>query len=329
MEIPNSLSRRASIYAEKCHREANHLYDGKPYTYHLCIVNEVALKFIHLIPGAEQEEVLAGGWVHDVIEDTRQTYNDVKTATSKPVAELAYALTNNKGKNRKQRAGSAYYMGIRSTRHATFIKLCDRVANVRYSINEGSSRMAQVYVNEHPEFKRALRPGFLSWIFSSRAAGTLPVLMLGALYAFLNSRYNLPHSTFIWVIIGVIWTFIPFMLISSFIIDRRQYKELFDHLDKLIDNTRHLLTLNTVSDNTQLNHEERLKRLKLAKGGTWEDGWVPYCVTESIPCSNRYRMLKMDYGFRCPGCGNMVGWDLRRLRESPLNEFYDCEHQPK
>lgn len=142
---------QARKYASQCHRDTNHLYDGMPYTVHLASVSNVAERFKHLIPSDDWETVVAACWCHDLIEDTRQTYNDVKCATNEQVAEIVYALTNEKGKNRKERANDKYYAGIKDIPHATFVKLCDRIANVEYSI-EQNSRMAYLYKKEKSEF---------------------------------------------------------------------------------------------------------------------------------------------------------------------------------
>lgn len=146
-----SISEKARSYAIEKHRATNHYYDQYPYEFHLQMVVNAAQKFIHLIPTAAQQNVIAGCWVHDVIEDARETYNDVKKALNEDVAELAYALTNDKGRNRQERAGEKYYAGIRNTPYATFIKLCDRIANVTHSKNTGS-RMLEVYRKENPAF---------------------------------------------------------------------------------------------------------------------------------------------------------------------------------
>ena len=138
-------------YGIWCHEEANHKYDGRPYSVHLQMVYDTALKFIHLIPEIWRDDVLSACWVHDTIEDTRQTYNDVKTNTNERNAELAYAITNEKGKNRTERANDKYYDGIKQTPFATFIKLCDRIANYEYSINQ-KSRMAELYRKEMDDF---------------------------------------------------------------------------------------------------------------------------------------------------------------------------------
>ncbi len=138
-------------YATDRHLQVNHEYDEKPYTFHLNMVYEVAQMFIHLVEESERENVYCGCWVHDIIEDARETYNDVLEHTNATVAELAYALTNEKGRTRSERANDKYYQGIRDTPNATFIKLCDRIANITYSKARGSS-MLEKYRKENPHF---------------------------------------------------------------------------------------------------------------------------------------------------------------------------------
>lgn len=142
------------------HESTNHQYDKYlPYEFHLRMVHQVAKEFIHLVPkinyGPDTESldraVLLAAFGHDLIEDTRVSYNDVKEVLGFQVAELVYALTNEKGKNRKERANDKYYQGIRETEGAVFVKLCDRIANVRYGKITGS-RMVKMYHKENPNF---------------------------------------------------------------------------------------------------------------------------------------------------------------------------------
>jgi len=114
-----------------------------------------ATRFIHLIDFREQDDVLAGAWVHDIIEDARENYNDVLRSTNETVAEYAYALTNDKGKNRSERAGKKYYEGLKSYKHASFIKICDRIANTKFSKSSGGG-MFKKYKKEFEEFKKHL-----------------------------------------------------------------------------------------------------------------------------------------------------------------------------
>lgn len=149
------ISEKAAEYAIKCHTETNHKYNDKPYTYHLEEVVNVCLRFVALVPEEDHQNVISACWCHDVIEDCRQTFNNVKQATNLEVAEIVYALTNEKGKNRKERANDKYYEGIRKTPNAVFVKLCDRIANIEYSKAEGSSMFA-MYQKENKEFIKSI-----------------------------------------------------------------------------------------------------------------------------------------------------------------------------
>lgn len=146
------LEETAKNFALNCHQTTNHFYDGLPYEFHLNMVVETAKKFIHLIPENDREFVLASCWVHDTIEDTRVTYNDVKELLGEQIAEIAYALTNEKGKTRKERANFKYYTGIRETKYAAFVKICDRIANSEYSYDQQST-MFNKYKSEFEEFE--------------------------------------------------------------------------------------------------------------------------------------------------------------------------------
>lgn len=144
-------------FAIEAHSKTNHLYDGKPYSVHLAMVVLNAVKYIDCIPAQSQEDIIYACWLHDTIEDCRMTYNDIKEVAGERVASIVYAVTNEKGKNRKERANSVYYDGIRSTLYATYIKLCDRLANVQYSL-ENKSRMFDVYRKENDDFLNSLFP---------------------------------------------------------------------------------------------------------------------------------------------------------------------------
>jgi hypothetical protein len=77
--------------------------------------------------------------------------------------------------------------------------------------------------------------------------------------------------------------------------------------------------MKTVAQMEALSSNEKLVMLKEAKSGTWYDGWKPYCMM----CSTMQRMAEKNYGFECTKCKNMIGFDLTRLAESPLNKTGD------
>jgi (p)ppGpp synthase/HD superfamily hydrolase len=156
------------------HKNTNHMYsEYLPYEFHLRMVAEVANDFKHLLDdtkdyftgedyrGPKQDQVtlkeacLRAVWGHDLIEDCRVSYNDVKNKLGQEAADIIYAVTNDKGKNRKERAGVKYYQGIRDTPGAVFVKLCDRIANVQYG-KMTKSRMFEMYKKENSDFEQYL-----------------------------------------------------------------------------------------------------------------------------------------------------------------------------
>lgn len=154
MKDRSDIISEAMVYAISCHIKTGHYYDGRvPYSHHLRMVNNAATMFSHLVEAEDRDNFLAAAWTHDLIEDCRQTYNDVKHATNARVAELTYALTNEKGKNRSERASDKYYREMKEVRHAVLLKVCDRIANAKYSFDAGS-KMYEMYRRENDSFVR-------------------------------------------------------------------------------------------------------------------------------------------------------------------------------
>jgi (p)ppGpp synthase/HD superfamily hydrolase len=149
---------KARAYAIEKHKEVNQKFDGYPYSFHLQGVFEIAKEFSDILPPQDIDEVLIACWVHDLLEDTHETYNDIKEVLGETAAEYSFTLQNEKGRNRAERANAKYYMGIKNYRHATFVKLCDRYFNTSYS-KEKRSSMFKKYKSEFPEFKSKLYDG--------------------------------------------------------------------------------------------------------------------------------------------------------------------------
>ena len=162
--MENKIINKAKEYAIRKHMETNHEYDGKVYETHLQMVYDFACKYTHLLPSDIIDDVLSAAWTHDIIEDCRETYNDVKNNLNENIAEITYALTNEKGKTRSERANENYYHGLRMISGATYLKVCDRMANVQYSKSTNSS-MFDRYKKENESFDLNLRIDHLNEMF--------------------------------------------------------------------------------------------------------------------------------------------------------------------
>lgn len=167
--------------AFKIHEEVNQKYDNQlPYGFHLKMTASYVSRYGYWVAEDEADVLVlyASAYLHDSIEDTRMTYNDVVrfvddfikanrrlpedvvARLKEQVPVIVYALTNEKGRNREERANDAYYKGIRETRLASFVKMCDRLANIQYTtMFVFANRMLEVYRKEHPAFIQAIGDG--------------------------------------------------------------------------------------------------------------------------------------------------------------------------
>lgn len=168
-ECRHAVSRNMAEFRPvfELHEAVAQVYDGVyPYAYHLAQVVDTAREFMPAgISGQRRRVLLLSAAMHDTMEDARMTYNDVRRfvaakyglseADTTAVAETVYALTDEKGRSRTERHNERYWQTLLATPGAVFIKMCDRLANMRYSRATGS-RMYDVYISEMPGFLRSI-----------------------------------------------------------------------------------------------------------------------------------------------------------------------------
>lgn len=118
------LLEAARNFAAEKHAAKGQLYGDSPYVVHLDAVVAVLKSF-----GVSDQTLLAAAYLHDVVEDCGVTTAEVEAEFGAGVGELVWAVTNEPGKNRKERAQRTYPK-IASTPGATQLKLADRIANV-------------------------------------------------------------------------------------------------------------------------------------------------------------------------------------------------------
>lgn len=142
---------RAKYYAELAH--AGQIYNEEvPYSVHLGQVVEVLKRF-----GVADDDIYCAAWLHDSIEDTRVSYNDIKDRFGENVAELVYAVTNERGRNRKERNEKTYPKIYAAGDDAIILKLADRIANVEYGLSDGTGK-SDMYRKEFKDFSERFGP---------------------------------------------------------------------------------------------------------------------------------------------------------------------------
>jgi (p)ppGpp synthase/HD superfamily hydrolase len=137
----------AKDYACRAHKDQ--LYGDLPYWVHLSEVETVLEDF-----EIRNEDLKIAAWLHDILEDTPTTTDQLELMFGSTVTRIVFAVTG-KGKNRKER-NAWIYNQLHSTPEAVILKLADRIANAEASAKNNPSMLA-MYKKEHDEFKRELR----------------------------------------------------------------------------------------------------------------------------------------------------------------------------
>lgn len=155
--MADTLLGAASSFALVAHGEQR--YGRKPYHAHLLAAVSTLMRFYDWdeLP----QELVDATWLHDVVEDTDVTVEQVKDLFGPRVAQLVAAVTNPTLENKAARY-EMLYQQIRETPSAVVVKLADRIANIEQSISyervgRKPDRHFSVYLRAWPTFEASLR----------------------------------------------------------------------------------------------------------------------------------------------------------------------------
>lgn len=144
-------------FAIKCHGEQK--YGEHDYVYHLDAVVDIYDEYSKDYPPGMYKFGRQLCFTHDIREDTDATESDFIEAFGEgrgiSLFHVTGLLTDEPGKNRKERKMKTYHK-IRRDDIAIFVKLCDRVANMREAVKSNDWSHASMYAREYYTFKCAL-----------------------------------------------------------------------------------------------------------------------------------------------------------------------------
>lgn len=143
----NDMIQIASLFATEKHKDQK--YGSNNYTFHLADVVRVLKEF-----GETDADILSAAWLHDVVEDTDTSVDEIKSMFNDRVADLVWRVTNEPGKNRAERHEKTYAK-IKASPDALKLKLADRIANVRASKTD-NEKLFKMYKKEYKGFKDEL-----------------------------------------------------------------------------------------------------------------------------------------------------------------------------
>jgi len=144
----SDLINKAADYAREKHKGMK--YDNKDFfDTHVRNVVDVLQRF------NPTDVEICGAHLHDTIEDTDATFEEIVLLFGEEIADIVSRVTDKPGSNRLERHLNTYYI-LRRNPSAIKVKLADRISNMSRSV--GLS-FANMYAKEYTAFKFALYDG--------------------------------------------------------------------------------------------------------------------------------------------------------------------------
>ena len=125
-------------------------YGEHPYSFHL---DQVAAR---LAPYGDFAQSI--GYLHDIIEDTAVSQEEIAAVFGALAAECVALLTDEPGATRQERKRKTYakLAGVAGPAEiALTVKTADRLANVAACIADRNLALLRTYQNEHAAFRKA------------------------------------------------------------------------------------------------------------------------------------------------------------------------------
>ena len=145
LEGADNMEARAKALAVEAHKDQK--YGIHPYVVHLAdVVSRV--KTI-----TQNPEIIAAAWLHDTVEDTGVSIDQIRQYFGDNVANMVWAVTG-QGSNRKEKMANAIAK-IAQTPGSELVKSADRLSNVSSSLANNPKKL-QMYKDEHKALSTVL-----------------------------------------------------------------------------------------------------------------------------------------------------------------------------
>jgi len=151
------LIERAREFATNAHQRIGQRrkYTNQPYDSHLAAVAKLVEEV------ADDAEMIAAAWLHDTVEDTPATLDDIEKNFGASVAELVEELTDvskPSDGNRAKRKDIDRLHSAQASIRAKTVKLADLIDNCK-DIRKNDERFARVFLNEMGALLKVLGDG--------------------------------------------------------------------------------------------------------------------------------------------------------------------------
>lgn len=117
---------KALAFAAKAHQGQTIPGGEVPYTVHLCQVAMEVMSF----PSEADDFTICCALLHDTLEDTSTTYQDLEASFGKEVAQGVQALTKNESLPKSEQMNDSLRRILQQPRQVGMVKMGDRIINM-------------------------------------------------------------------------------------------------------------------------------------------------------------------------------------------------------
>lgn len=118
----------AAAFAAHKHRDQRRKdADASPYINHPLAVADILARE----GGVEDAKVITAALLHDTIEDTETTFEEIQDRFGKRVAEIVAEVTDDKSLSKPERKRLQVVKAASKSKAAKLVKLADKIANLR------------------------------------------------------------------------------------------------------------------------------------------------------------------------------------------------------
>lgn len=124
------LYQKTLSFANRAHRNQQLPGSDLPYVAHVC---NVCMEAVHAVLQSGTEDVdlvMQCALLHDTIEDTEITYQDVEREFGTPVADGVLALSKNEALEKPDRMPDSLQRILQQTAEVRIVKMADRINNL-------------------------------------------------------------------------------------------------------------------------------------------------------------------------------------------------------
>ncbi len=131
--------------------------DGYPYIYHIGLVAFELLSGLDDNAGIDADFALQCALLHDVMEDTDVTYDDLEKEFGRRVADGVLALTKNKQLEKNTQMADSLERILSQPGEVWMVKLADRISNMRTPPSSWTDGKKRAYLDEAKMIYETLR----------------------------------------------------------------------------------------------------------------------------------------------------------------------------